>query len=882
MNVVVVESPAKAKTIERYLGSDFRVLATYGHVCDLPSKDGSVEPDRDFTMHYAVDPKSEKNLKAIAQAVKQSANLYLATDPDREGEAISWHVLNYLKDTGKLGDVDVGRVVFHEITKGAVLDAVAHPREINMDLVNAQQARRALDYLVGFTLSPVLWRKLPGSRSAGRVQSVALRMICEREAEIEAFVPQEYWTVDVDLATPAGAPVAARLTVLDGKKLEKFSLPDEASAKIAAAAIEQEAFVAAKIERRTVNRNPSAPFTTSTLQQEASRKLGMGAAQTMRSAQKLYEGVGIGGETVGLITYMRTDSVTLSNEATSATRSVIANDFGPTYLPEKPRTYRTKAKNAQEAHEAIRPTDPSRKPQEVAKYLDPRDAKLYELIWKRTVACQMASAQVDQVGVDFSSKDKAITLRATGSTIRFDGFLRVYSEGKDDGDASDGDRTLPPMSEGDAMERRAVKPGQHFTEPLPRYTEATLVKRMEELGIGRPSTYASIISVLQERDYVTLEKKRFQPQSRGRLVTAFLESFFDRYVQYDFTAELEDRLDSISNGNLAWKSVLQDFWVAFSMSIDDVAELRVKEVLDRLDEVLAPHIFPDKGDGTDARKCPSCADGRQNLKLGKFGAFVGCSNYPDCRFTRQLTNGGDQDGAISDGPKLLGKDGDIEINLKRGPYGLYVQREAENEGEKPKRVSIPKGFDAAQIDLEKALALLSLPRTVAAHPETGKPVLAGIGRYGPYVSHDGKYKSLPADDDVLTIGINRAVSLIAEAGKGRQKAEPIQVLGKHPEDEKEVAVYNGRYGPYIKHNSVFASVPKSSTPETITLEEALPLLAEAKAKKKPAKRAKAAKKPAAKTKAKKTTKAKTAAKKTPAKKPAAKKATKPAAQTEAT
>jgi DNA topoisomerase-1 len=832
MNVVVVESPAKAKTIEKYLGPAYKVLATWGHICDLPSKDGSVRPEDDFAMDYVTDARSAKRLKAIVEATKRADRLLLATDPDREGEAISWHVLNHLKRRGALDGKRAERVVFHEITRAAVLDAVAHPREIDMDLVNAQQARRALDYLVGFTLSPVLWRKVPGSRSAGRVQSVALRLIVDREMEIEAFKAQEYWTVDAELTTRAGESLRARLARLDGRRLEKFDLPDRAAAERAVAAVAAREFAVVKVERKKVRRTPPPPFTTSTLQQEASRKLGFGAKHTMRVAQRLYEGVDIGGETAGLITYMRTDSVTLSSEALGALRGAIETGYGHRYLPESPRRYTTRAKNAQEAHEAIRPTDPARLPRGLPKGSDER--RLYELIWRRALACQMEATVLDQVRVDLASGDDAVGLRASSSVVAFDGYLRLYAEGRDDPRDDDAEgRRLPPVDEGDVLSLGAVTPSQHFTEPQPRYTESSLVKRMEELGIGRPSTYASIISVLQDRKYVALEKKRFVPEDRGRLVTAFLENFFERYVRYDFTAKLEDQLDLISNGELAWKDVLRGFWSAFSMAVEEISHLRVRDILDQLNQVLGPHIFPDDDSGRDPRACPSCGDGRLSLKLGKFGAFVGCSNYPACRNTRPLVaaDGDGEDGATpGDGPRVLGTAPDgAEVTLRKGPYGLYVQHGEGGDETKPKRTSLPKGMDPETVDLETALALLSLPREIGRHPETGETITAGIGRYGPYVKHADAYKSLKADDDVLTIGINRAVSLLAEPSRGR--ATPLRVLGRHPDDDQEVTLYDGRYGPYVKHNKINATLPKGADPDTFSLAQAVPLLAERAAKK---------------------------------------------------
>ena len=834
MDIVVVESPAKARTIGKYLGRDFKVLATLGHICDLPAKDGSVRPDEDFAMDYVANPRSAKPLKAIADAARKADRLLLATDPDREGEAISWHVQNYVRGRRGLGKMDVRRVVFHEVTRDAVGEAVRNPRDIDMDLVNAQQARRALDYLVGFTLSPVLWRKVPGSRSAGRVQSVALRLVVDREMEIEAFRPREYWTVAADLETPEGKPLSARLVALDGRRLGKFDLADEAAARRAAAAVEARRFAVAAVERKQVRRSPPPPFTTSTLQQEASRKLGFAATRTMRVAQRLYEGVDIGGETVGLITYMRTDAVTLSNDAVAATRRVIEARYGADYLPPSPRRYRTRAKNAQEAHEAIRPTDPARRPDRLPP-LGADENRLYELIWRRAAACQMADALVDRTGVDFAAPDNGATLRATGAVVAFDGFLAVYAEGRDDkSDAADGEtggKRLPRVREGDEMTTRKVAPAQHFTEPPPRYTEASLVRKMEEIGIGRPSTYASIVSVLQDRDYVKLESKRFVPEDRGRIVTAFLANFFETYVRYDFTAGLEEQLDGISNGDLEWKKVLGEFWSGFSSAVEDIGGLRVRDILDRLDEVLAPHIFPAPEDDeaqADPRACSLCENGRLGLKLGRYGAFVGCSNYPECRFTRPLGPADAGEGDSADGPRPLGQDEDgAPVIVRKGPYGHYVQRgEAEEKG-KPWRVSLPKGLDPAELDLATAVALLGLPREVGKHPETGKAISAGIGRYGSYLRHDGAYKSLSDGDDVLTVGLNRAVALLAEPGRGRRSAQtPLRVLGKHPDDEAEVALYNGRYGPYAKHGGVFASVPKDADPETVTLERMLPLLAE--------------------------------------------------------
>jgi len=875
MNVVVVESPAKAKTINKYLGKDYQVLASYGHVRDLPPKNGSVLPDDDFAMSWQVDARAEKRVKDIANAVKQSDHLFLATDPDREGEAISWHLVEELQRRRALSGVEVKRVVFNEITKNAVTEAFQHPRDLNKELIEAYLARRALDYLVGFTLSPVLWRKLPGSRSAGRVQSVALRLICERESEIEVFKPREYWSIDVELTNADKARFTARLTELDGEKLDKFSIANEAAAKTAVAKLEQaQNFVVRSVTSKEVRRNPYPPFTTSTVQQEASRKLGFGATRTMRTAQKLYEGIELGGETVGLITYMRTDGVQISNDAITAARELIADNYGDAYVPDSPRIYKTKAKNAQEAHEAIRPTDLTRLPKDVAAFLGSDEAKLYELIWKRTVASQMASARLNQVAVDIDVDGKTAGLRATGSVVAFEGFLTLYQEDRDDpgtGDNDNADRRLPKLVEQDRLNREKVAQDQHFTQPPPRYSEASLVKKLEELGIGRPSTYASILQVLQDRNYVRLEKRRFFPEDRGRIVTAFLSSFFERYVQYNFTADLEDQLDDISGGRADWKQVLRDFWVAFSEAIDGTKDLSITNVIDALDEDLGPHFFPidpEKPD-VDPRACPGCKNGRLGLKLGKTGGFVGCSNYPDCKYTQSLavaTDNGDDSGLDLRQPIELGIDSEsgLAVTLRKGPFGIYVQLGEPVEREKPKRSSLPKGLAPSDVTLEKALALLALPREVGPHPDDKEPITAGIGRYGPYVKHGSTYRSLTEGDDVLTIGLNRAVTLIAEAPARRQSN--TRRIGEHPEDGKVVAQGAGRYGPYVKHGKLFASIPKDRDPESITLEEALELLAAQAEKKRaagPAKKKSAAKK---KSTAKKASTKKTATKKTASKK----------------
>jgi len=832
-NVVIVESPAKAKTINKYLGRDYTVLASYGHVRDLPSKDGSVDPDADFAMIWQVDARARKHLKQIAHAVKGADRLYLATDPDREGEAISWHVKEVLKAEAALDGVDVKRVVFNEITKNAVLDAFRHPRELDRELIDAYMARRALDYLVGFTLSPVLWRKLPGSRSAGRVQSVALRLICERETEIENFNADEYWTVKVDFRTPSGEMVAATLTHLDGGKLGKLGIGDEAKATAAQAAIEARAFAVKEVEKKQSRRHPAPPFTTSTLQQEASRKLSFSAKRTMQVAQRLYEGVSLGGETVGLITYMRTDGVQMAGEAIGACRSLIGRQFGERYLPGHPRVYKSKHKNAQEAHEAIRPTDVTRLPRDVGRYLEDDQRRLYELIWNRTIASQMESAVLDQQAADIFSADGSVGLRATGSVVVFDGYYKLYHEDFDDPENGDGEALLPKLDPGQPLQRTGILPEQHFTQPPPRFTEASLVKRLEELGIGRPSTYASIISVLQDRNYVKLDKRRFTPEDRGRLVTAFLASFFSRYVEYNFTAELEDKLDEISGGRIEWKTVLREFWQAFSKAVAETKDLRVSEVLDTLDDLLGPHFFRPGKNGADPRRCPACGDGRLSLKLGKFGAFIGCSKYPDCRFTQPLeVTNGDGDATAGAGPVELGKDpatGET-ISLRKGPYGFYVQLgEQTGTGKskvKPKRASIPKGQPPAEVTLEKALGLLALPRELGIHPETGEPILAGIGRFGPYIKFGGTYASLKGDDDVLTIGLNRAIHLLAEKPR---KAAP-KLLGPHPDDGRPVTWKTGRWGPYVQHGKVMATLPKSADAASFGLDQAVALLAAKTAK----------------------------------------------------
>jgi DNA topoisomerase-1 len=847
MNVLIVESPGKVKAINKYLGSDYKVLASFGHIRDLPSKNGSVNPDDDFSMVWDVDARAASKVSDIAKAVKGADKLILATDPDREGEAISWHILEVLKAKGLLKDLPVERVAFNAITKSAVLEAIAHPRQLNVELVDAYLARRALDYLVGFTLSPVLWRKLPGARSAGRVQSVALRLVVEREQEIEAFKAQEYWSIDADLSATAGNLVG-RLIQLDGKKIDKMSLTNKDDADRAVAAIQAQTFTVGSVEAKPVKRNPSPPFITSSLQQEASRKLGFNAKRTMQIAQGLYEGVEIGGDVTGLITYMRTDGITMVPEAVNEAREVIGKKYGARYVPASARVYVSKAKNAQEAHEAVRPTSFARTPEEMSRYLDGDAAKLYELIWKRAVASQMESAEQERTTVDVVSADKQITLRATGTVTLFDGFLTLYLEGQDDDADEDGSR-LPKLVAGDKTKVEQVNPAQHFTEPPPRYSEASLVKKLEELGIGRPSTYASILSTLRDRAYVKMDRQRFMPEDKGRLVTIFLSKFFPRYVAYDFTADLEEKLDEVSEGKLNWKQLLRDFWTEFSAAVGETKDLRITHVIDELEAVLAPHIFPAGDDGADPRKCPSCADGRLNLKLGRFGAFVGCTNYPECRFTRQI---GAKPGEGDAGPVEIGLFPDSEdmITLRTGRFGPYVQR---GEGDKPKRSGLPKGTDRSDVDLEMAVKLLNLPREVGLHPEDGKKITSNFGRFGPYVYHDGIYASLPSPEDVFDIGLNHAVTLIAEKkakGPGRRGAQTLKDLGAAP-DGRQIKILKGKFGAYASDGETNATLHEGTEPETVTMEQALALIAEREAKgggkkKKKAVKAKAAPKAAAK------------------------------------
>ncbi|WP_170582874.1 type I DNA topoisomerase [Ruegeria arenilitoris] len=870
MPVVVVESPAKAKTINKYLGPDYTVLASYGHVRDLPPKDGSVDPDHEFSMTWEVGTDSRKHVKAIADALKDDNALILATDPDREGEAISWHLQEALTKRRSIKkDTAVSRVTFNAITKDAVTKAMQNPREVDMPLVEAYLARRALDYLVGFNLSPVLWRKLPGAKSAGRVQSVCLRLIVEREMEIEAFKPVEYWSVKALFETPRGQTYEARLVTLAGKKLDKHDIANATQAELAVQAITSRALSVTSVEAKPAARNPSAPFMTSTLQQEASRKFGMGARHAMQVAQRLYE--------AGHITYMRTDGIDMAPEAVAATRDAIKDRFGTEYVPDSPRMYKNKAKNAQEAHECIRPTDMT-KDAAALKLSDDDQRKLYDLIWKRTIACQMAAARLERTTVEIGSDDGQVGLRATGQVVLFDGFMRVYEEGRDDVEDED-DKRLPQIMQGDPArfakttlkdqfdkatadgadkkailsDNQAVLALQHHTQPPPRYTEATLVKRMEELGIGRPSTYASIVTTIQDRGYVRKDKNRLIPEEKGRIVTIFLLNFFRQYVGYEFTANLEEQLDEVSAGARDYKDLLSKFWRDFSAAIAETSELRISEVLDKLDEALAPQLYPPREDGSDPRTCPKCGVGRLHLKTSRTGGFVGCGNYPECTYTRPIAG----EGAEGE-ERLLGMDGEDEIWLKSGRFGPYVQRgEATPENKKPPRASLPKGWSKDDMDLEKALTLLSLPREIGEHPEGGM-ISANFGRFGPYIMHqlpdEAKpvYANLKDPNDVFEIGMNRAVELLAEkranpGRRGRAAAKPLKELGEHP-DGGAIQVLDGRYGPYVKWEKINATLPKDIKPEDVTLEMAVELANEKAAKKGSRKKA-APKKKATKKKA---------------------------------
>ena len=824
MKLVVVESPAKAKTIEKYLGPGYRVLASYGHVRDLPPKDGSVDPDAGFAMQWETYAEKAKQLRAISDEAKKADTLILATDPDREGEAISWHLREVLKNRRVL-PAQVERVTFNAITKSAVTEAMGRPRELDDDLIDAYRARRALDYLVGFTLSPVLWRKLPGAKSAGRVQSVSLRLIVDREREIELFRAQEYWSVTATLAQE-GTEFVARLTRFEGDKVDRLTIGDDGMAMRAKAAVEAGRFTVASVETKPLTRNPPPPFTTSTLQQEAARKLGFSASHTMRVAQDLYES--------GAITYMRTDGVQMAAEAIRDARAAIERRFGPHNVPGRPRVYETKAKNAQEAHEAIRPTDFERN-----QVGSGDQGRLYELVWKRAMASQMESARLERTSVELSDESGRHALRATGQVVLFPGFLGLYEEGRDDPGAGEGgedERRLPKLSEGDIPEKRRVHAEQHFTQPPPRYSEASLVKKMEELGIGRPSTYAATLQTLKDLSYVRAEKGRLHPEESGRLLTAFLERFFERYVSYDFTAHLEDELDDISGGRMNWQDVLDEFWRDFKPKTAEVMEQQPSAITAALDEFLAPFLFPERGDGSDPRLCPACGEGRLGLRGGRFGAFVACSNYPECKFTRRFAQG-DGEGAEDSGPQLLGVDDNgVEVSLRTGRFGPYVQL---GDGKDAKRGSVPKDVPVAEIDLPWALKLLSLPREIGPHPESGKPITASIGRYGPYLAHDGKYAKLGSTAEVYETGMNAAVAKLADAasggGRGRGSREPLKVLGAHPRTELELRVMEGRFGPYVTDGTTNATLPKTVKPEELTLEEGAQLIDERAAKGSPKK-----------------------------------------------
>ncbi len=784
--LLIVESPAKKKPIEKYLGKDYEVKASFGHIRDLPSKNGSVVPESNFEMRYEVSSKSTKHIEEIAKAAKHADIIYLATDPDREGEAIAWHVAEVLKEKKLIKSPDfLQRITFNEITKTAVQAAIKHPRAIDINLVNAQQARRALDYLVGFTLSPILWRKLPGCKSAGRVQSVALRLICEREDEIERFKTEEYWDITLGMLNSKSEAFNAKLTYIDGVKLEKFSIVSEEQAKELEARLQNKQFAVSSIEKKQQKRQPSPPFITSSLQQEAARKLGFSAKKTMQIAQKLYEGIDIGGEVQGLITYMRTDGVTLSAESVQSIRSLIEENFGDKYLPSSPRLYKSKAKNAQEAHEAIRPTNIRLNPQQLEGKLDKDQQRLYELIWKRTMACQMENVLIDMVAANLDSEDQAFSCRANGSTIAFDGFYRIYREGTDD-TAEEEDKTLPVLKEGEKVKTNSIKPQQHFTEPLPRYTEASLVKKLEELGIGRPSTYAAILSVLQERKYVTLAKKRFIPEELGRLVTAFLVGFFLKYVQYDFTAELENELDEVAGGKLEWKNLLQGFWSGFNSNIASVSEYKIIDVISHLEQALDHHLFGEAGVINEKKKiCPSCTNGKLSLKLGKFGAFLGCSNYPECNFRKQITSetssaeedtSQNTEGAQPENNKILGQNQNGEdVYLKKGPYGWYVQLgEQISKLEKPKRAPLPPGVLPKDLTLEAAIKFLQLPLNLGSHPSGTSEITIGIGKYGPYIKYENKFTSIPKQIDPFTVTSEQAAEIIETAKIKAKEKDPAQ------------------------------------------------------------------------------------------------------------
>ena len=830
MNVLIVESPSKAKSINKYLGSSFKVLASIGHVRDLSPKNDAIDTENNFNMKWETSERGKKIIKDITEAAKNSENLYLATDPDREGEAIAWHIENLLRENSKLENLNIQRITFNEITKDAVLEALKEPRKINENLVNAYLARRVLDFLVGFNLSPVLWRKLPGSKSAGRVQSVALKIITTRELEIEKFQPHEYWSVNGFFNKGDDKKFEARLIKYDGNKIEKLTIKDEQFASEILNAIQECTFTINRIEKKETKRNPYPPFTTSSMQIEASRKLGFSANHTMRTAQRLYEGIEIDGEPIGLITYMRTDSVIMSKTAISEVRSYVEENIGKVYLPKEPRIYKSKTKNAQEAHECVRPTNISLSPEKIKKYLIQDEFKLYEIIWQRAVSSQMANAIINQVAVDIEDSNHNMMFRANGSSIKFKGMLAVYNEAKDEDEENNKDsKDLPELNEKDNLNMIDSEKKQHFTLPPPRYTEASLVKKLEELGIGRPSTYASIIKVLQDRDYVILDKKRFIPHDRGRVVSIFLENYFNKYVEYDFTADLENQLDEISDGKLDWKDVIQKFWETFKVLCDQTIGKANREIIDVIDNALGPHFFPPDGEDKN-RKCPTCDNGRLGLKVGKFGGFVGCSNYPDCKYTVQFNQLNDSNNGTLAGPKEIGvypETGEM-ITLRKGPYGFYIQVGEGTKEKKPKRVSIPKNFEPEEIGLNTTIQLLGLPRKLGFHPETNKTVSAGIGMYGPYILHDKKYKALEKTDNILDIELERAIELIAKPTiRGNAT---LKNFGEHPEERKEITAYDGKYGPYVKCGKINASLLGDQTIDNINLEDAIKLINERKIK----------------------------------------------------
>ncbi len=839
MNLVIVESPAKAKTINKYLGKNYLVLASYGHVRDLPSKNGSVDPENNFKMEWELDSFSKKYVKEITDAAADSERIILATDPDREGEAIAWHVREILESKKLLKGKKVERVVFNEITKKAVTNGINNPREIESLLVNAYMARRALDYLVGFNISPILWTKLPGSKSAGRVQSVALRLITEREHEIELFKPEEFWTIASEFENNQNKLIKSKLSVFDGEKIEKFSFKKKSDSEKALNEIKNQSYKIADISSKVYRRNPVPPFTTSTLQQTASGKFGFGASRTMQIAQRLYQGIDIEGDTVGLITYMRTDGTQISNEAISDFRKFVDKEHGKEYLPENPNSYSgKKAKNAQEAHEAIRPTDISKKPTNMKKYLSTDQSKLYELIWNRALSSQMNPAEFDRKSITVESENKKINFRANGSTTKFDGFLKVYKFEEKDEDLKN---ILPEVKIGDKVNIKELTDEQHFTDPPPRYSEASLVKKMEELGIGRPSTYASIISVLSTRNYVELLNKRFHPTDRGKLLSAFLEKLFTKYVDYNFTADLENQLDEITSGKIDWVKVLDGFWKDFYLNVGKVKEKRTREVLDLLNESLGDLIFERDDNNAIDRKCKLCETGQLSLKNSfRGGAFIGCSNYPECKFTRPLSKSKTSQQINLAEPKLIGKnDLGKDIFLKNGRFGPYLQYEIEpneldqnkrkkskkkKENENLKNVSIPKGLQIEKIDLEIAKYLCSLPKIIGKHPDLNEDISINVGRFGPYLKCSNKSARIESVDELFTIGLNRAVTLISEAKPGRMSSSEIKNLGEHPEDKKTVRVMKGQYGPYIKYKSINATIPEDKDPSELTMEEAIILI----------------------------------------------------------